>query len=58
MRETEVPTKEKIMIPVRISNELYKKVRSKVNNVKDNDRGYSVNKYIAELIENNIKTSR
>ncbi len=53
--EKEIPTKEKIMIPVRISDQLYKKVRAKVNNKKDEDRGYSINKYIAELIEENTK---
>ena len=47
-------TKEKIMVPVRISDELYKKVRVKVNTIKDTNRGYSINKYITDLIENNI----
>lgn len=53
--EKQIPTKEKIMIPVRISDQLYKKVRKIVNTKKDNDRGYSINKYIAELIEENTK---
>lgn len=53
--EKQIPTKEKIMIPVRISDQLYKKVRKIVNIKKDNDRGYSINKYIAELIEENTK---
>ena len=53
--EREIPTKDKIMIPVRISDQLYKKMRTKVNNKKDTERGYSINKYIAELIEENTK---
>lgn len=53
--EREIPTREKIMIPVRISNQLYKKIKIKVNNKKDEERGYSINKYIAELIEENTK---
>ena len=53
--EREIPTKNKIMIPVRISDQLYKKMRIKVNNKKDKERGYSINKYIAELIEENTK---
>lgn len=53
--EREIPTKDKIMIPVRISDQLYKKMRTKVNNKKDKERGYSINKYIAELIEENTK---
>lgn len=58
MREKDIPTKEKITIPLRISDELYKKVRIKVNKKKDNTRGYSINKYIAELIESNIEEER
>lgn len=53
--EKDIPTKEKIMIPLRISDDLYKKVRRKVNKEKDKTRGYSINKYIAELVEENIK---
>lgn len=53
--EREIPTREKIMIPVRISNQLYNKIKIKVNNKKDEERGYSINKYIAELIEENTK---
>lgn len=54
MKEKDVPTKEKVTIPLRISDELYKKVREKVYKEKNKLRGYSINKYIAELIENNI----
>lgn len=55
MKEIEIPTKDKITIPLRISNDLYKKVRNKVNKEKNVTRGYSINKYIAELIEKNIR---
>lgn len=55
MSEKDIPTNEKIMIPLRISDELYKKVRNKVNEEKNKTRGYSINKYISELVENNIK---
>lgn len=58
MSEKDIPTKEKIMIPLRISDELYKKVRNKVNKEKDKARGYSINKYISELVENNIKEEK
>lgn len=54
MKEKDIPTKDKITIPLRISNELYNKVRNKVNKEKNVTRGYSINKYIAELIEKNI----
>ena len=58
MKEKDIPTKEKITIPLRISNELYKKVRNKVNKEKNVTRGYSINKYIAELIEKNIREGK
>lgn len=58
MKEKEIPTKDKITIPLRISNELYKKVRNKVNKEKNVTRSYSINKYIAELIEKNIREGR
>lgn len=58
MKEIEVPTKDKITIPLRISNNLYKKVRNKVNKEKNVTRGYSINKYIAELIEKNIREGK
>lgn len=58
MKETDIPTKDKITIPLRISNELYKKVRNKVNKEKNVTRGYSINKYIAELIEKNIREGK
>lgn len=58
MKEIEIPTKDKITIPLRISNNLYKKVRNKVNKEKNVMRGYSINKYIAELIEKNIREGK
>lgn len=58
MKEKDIPTKEKITIPLRISNELYKKVRNKVNKEKNVTRGYSINKYIAELIEKNVREGK
>lgn len=54
MNEKDIPTSEKIMVPIRISSELYKMVRNKVNEEKNNKRGYSINKYVAELIEKNL----
>lgn len=55
IKENEVPTKEKIMIPVRISGDLYKHIRRKVNKKKEKERGYSINKYVAELLVNSIE---
>lgn len=53
--ERDIPTKEKIMIPLRVSEQLYVKIRNKVNEEKNSMRGYSINKYISELVEKNIE---
>lgn len=54
--DKDIPTKEKIMFPIRISNQLYNEVRNKVNDKKSSNRGYSINKYIVGLIEENINS--
>lgn len=46
---------EKIPIPLRMSNELYKKIRNFVNIKKDKERGYSINKFVIEAIEEKLK---
>lgn len=46
---------ERIPIPLRMSNELYKKIRNFVNLKKDKDRGYSINKFVIEAIEEKLK---
>ena len=46
---------EKIPIPLRMSNELYKKIRNFVNLKKDKERGYSINKFVIEAIEEKLK---
>lgn len=46
---------ERVPIPVRMSNELYKKVRNIVNLKKDKERGYSINKFVIEAIEEKLK---
>lgn len=58
MKEKDIPTREKVMIPIRVSDDLYKKIRNKVNNKKDKMRGYSINKYVSELIENNVREEK
>lgn len=50
MNNSKVPTVEKTMLPLRLPPELYKKIRSKVNQKKEDIRGYSINEYLTELI--------
>lgn len=46
---------ERVPIPLRMSNELYKKIRNFVNIKKDKERGYSINKFVIEAIEEKLK---
>lgn len=49
---------ERVPIPLRMSNELYKKIRNVVNNKKDKERSYSINKFVIEAIEEKLKKMR
>lgn len=47
------------MIPLRLPPDTYKAVLQKVRTEKDNNnRGYSVNQFLTELIENNLYAKR
>ena len=54
MNNSEIPTISKIMLPLRVSPDLYKKMRDKVYQKKDNQRGYSMNQYLTELITRDL----
>lgn len=49
---------EKVPMPLRMSNVLYKKVRDFVNQKKDKERGYSINKFVIEAIEEKIEKEK
>lgn len=56
MNKSDTPTSEKIMIPLRLPPDTYKTMMQKVRDIKDNaHRGYSVNQFITELIEKELK---
>lgn len=55
MNKSDVITYEKVMLPLRLSPELYQKVREIVYLEKDKNRGYSINEYLTELIEQDLK---
>ena len=50
MNNAKVSTQEKVMLPLRLPPDVYQKVRKKVNAKKDDIRGYSINKYLTELV--------
>jgi hypothetical protein len=55
MNSSKIPTIEKTMLPLRLPPELYRKLRDKVNQKKDDKRGYSINEYLTELIINDLE---
>ena len=55
MNKTKTPTASKITYPLRLPPSLYKKIRSKVNSVKDKGNyAYSINDFLTEIIENGL----
>lgn len=55
MNKSDTPTKLKIPIPLRLPPELYDKLVDAVQKKKKDERGYSINQYITEILENELK---
>ncbi|MBQ8433912.1 MAG: hypothetical protein IJX23_03805 [Clostridia bacterium] len=55
MNKSDTPTKYKIPIPLRLSPELYDKLVEAVQKKKRSERGYSINQYITEVLEAELK---
>ena len=56
MNKTKTPTVDKIMFSLRLPPNTYKKVRAKVNEIKESGNyAYSINDYLTELIEKGLK---
>lgn len=58
MNKTKTPTSEKIGIPLRLEPELYEKMMDRVQKEKKNQRGYSVNQLLTELLEEELKEKK
>ncbi len=56
MNKSNVLTVEKIMLPLRLSPDIYNKVRKAVNDKKNKERGYSINQYLTELITKDLES--
>ncbi len=54
MNKTDTPTYQKIMLPLRVTSELYNKMIEKVQDKKKEKRGYSLNEYITDLIAKDL----
>ena len=59
MNKTKVPTANKITFSLRLTPTTYKKIRAKVNEIKENDNyAYSINDFLTELIEKGLKEQK
>ena len=58
MNKSDTPTKQKIPIPLRLSPELYDKLVETVQKKKKDERGYSINQYITEILEVELKEKK
>lgn len=55
MTKSETSTSKKIGIPLRLEPKLYEKMMDRVHKKKKEQRGYSVNKLLTELLEKELK---
>ena len=55
MNKSNTPTSEKIGIPLRLEPKLYEKMMDRVQKKKKEQRGYSVNQLLTELLEKELK---
>ena len=56
MNKTRTPTVDKVTFPLRLPPTMYKKIRAKVNEIKENENyAYSINDFLTEIIEKGLK---
>ena len=55
MNKSKTPTSEKIGIPLRLEPKLYEKMMDRVQKKKKEQRGYSINQLLTELLEKELK---
>ena len=56
MNKTKTPTVEKKTFPLRLPQKMYKQIREKVNEIKENENyAYSINDFLTEIIEKGLK---
>lgn len=59
MNKTKIPTVDKVTFPLRLTPYLYKKIRARVNEIKENDNyAYSINEFLTELIEEGLQVKK
>lgn len=55
MNKSNTPTNQKIMIPLRLPPELYNRMMDEVQKKKKNERGYSINQYLTEILSKDLE---
>ncbi len=56
MNKTTTPTVDKVTFPLRLPPTMYKKIRARVNEIKENENyAYSINDFLTEIIEKGLK---
>ena len=55
MNKSAIPTKQKISIPLRLPPKLYEQMMELIHERKKEDRGYSVNQYLSEILAKDLK---
>lgn len=59
MNKTETPTIDKKIFPLRLPPKMYKQIRARVNEIKENENyAYSINDFLTEIIEKALKESK
>ena len=59
MNKTKTPTVDKVTFPLRLPPKMYKQIRGKVNEIKENENyAYSINDFLTEIIENGLKDKK
>lgn len=56
MNKTKTATADKVTFPLRLPPAMYKKIRAKVNMIKEKESyAYSINDFLTEIIEKGLK---
>ena len=55
MNKSDTPTKQKISIPLRLPPELYEQMMELIHERKKEERGYSINQFLTDLISNELE---
>ncbi len=59
MNKTKTPTVDKVTFPLRLPPKMYKQIREKVNEIKENENyAYSINDFLTEIIEKELKEKK